>query len=416
MLSASKQQMAKTVKTRRSPAMPTELIDGVYWGGVVDWGIRHFHGFELSTHRGTSYNAYLIVDDKVALVDSVWEPFADEFIENIRQVVAPARIDYVIANHAEPDHSSSLPAIMRLCPDATVVVSKRGAESIPGHYHEKWNFKTVGTGDAINLGRRELKFIEAPMLHWPDSMFTYLAPDGILMPNDAFGQHYATAFRFNNQVNRQELYEEALKYYANILTPYSRQVIRKIDEVVAMNLPVSMIAPSHGVIWRDEPLQIVHKYHEWAEQKPHPRTVILYDTMWQATRKMAEAIGDGLRDREVDFKLFHMAASDRNDVIAEIFQAKAIIIGSPTLNNGLLPTITPILEDCKGLRFQNKVGAAFGSYGWSGESVKIIEEHLNTCKIPIVAEGVSVKWQPNSEDLEKCRELGRKTAAAILKA
>jgi flavorubredoxin len=244
-------------------------------------------------------------------------------------------------------------------------------------------------------------------------MFTYLAPDGILMPNDAFGQHYATAFRFNDQVDQEELHEEALKYYANILTPYSKQVIGKIDELLEMGLAVNMIAPSHGVIWRDDPLQIVHKYREWAEQKALPRAVILYDTMWEATRKMAEAVGDGLRDEAVDFKLFHMAVADRNDVITEIFQSKAIIIGSPTLNNGLLPTISPILEDCRGLRFQNKIGAAFGSYGWSGESVRLIEKHMQNCSVPLAAEGVSAKWQPDTDALNRCRRLGRTVAQAI---
>lgn len=391
-----------------------KVTDDVYWVGVVDWGLKHFHGFELSTHRGSTYNAYLIADQKVALVDTVYGPFAEEFVENVREVIDPAKIDYVIANHAEPDHSGGLPAIMRLCPDAAVVVSKKGAESIPGHYHRQWNFRVVGTGDKISLGKRELAFIEAPMLHWPDSMFTYLAPDGILMPNDAFGQHYATAFRFNDQVNQEELYEEALKYYANILTPYSKQVIHKIDEVVAMNLPVNMIAPSHGVIWRDEPLQIVQRYREWAQQKPQPRAVILYDTMWQATRKMAEAIGEGLKAGGVDFKMFHTAQADRNDIVTEIFQAKAIVIGSPTLNNGLLSTIAPILEECRGLKFRNKIGAAFGSYGWSGESVKVIEEHLRKCKIPVVAEGVRAKWQPDADDLAACRMLGNKVAEAVL--
>lgn len=398
--------MSETLKAAK-------VTDHVYWVGVVDWAISHFHGHELSTHRGTTYNAYLIVDDKAALVDTVPEPFAKEFVENVREVIDPAKIDYVIVNHAEPDHSGSLPAIMRLCPDATVVVSRNGAKSVPGHYHRQWNFRTVETGDGISLGKRKLVFVEAPMLHWPDSMFTYLTDDNILMPNDAFGQHYATAFRFNDQVNHKELYEEALKYYANILTPFSKQVIKKIDELLGMKLPVSMIAPSHGVIWRDRPLQIVETYREWAQQKPRKRAVILYDTMWQATRKMAEAIGDGLRDQGVDFKLFHMAVADRNDVITEVFQAKAIIIGSPTVNNGLLATITPVMEDCRGLKFQNKIGAAFGSYGWSGESVKLIEEHFQACKIPVVAEGVRVQWQPDADDLIACRELGRQVAKAV---
>jgi len=393
--------------------MITELKKGVYWVGIVDWGIRKFHGHELSTHRGTTYNAYLIIDEKVALIDTVWGPFSEQLIENIREIIDPEKIDYVVANHAEPDHSGGLPMVMRFAKDATVVLSKRGLESVEGHYHKKWNFKTVGTKDKINLGKNELVFIEAPMLHWPDSMFTYLTGHNILMPNDAFGQHYATAFRFNDQVNECELYEEALKYYANILTPYSKQVIKKIDEVLSLNLPVDIIAPSHGVIWRKEPLQIVNKYKEWAEQKPQKKAVVLYDTMWQATRRMAEAISDGLAEESIEHKLFNMAVSDRNDVIAEIFQAKAIVIGSPTFNRGLLPTITPILEDLKGLRFQNKIGAAFGSFGWSGESVKIIEEHLDKCGIPVVAEGVLAKWQPKPNDLANCKNLGSKIGKTI---
>ena len=393
--------------------MSTELKKGVHWVGIVDWGIRHFHGYELSTHRGTTYNAYLIMDEKVALVDTAWGPFQEQFIENLRAVIDPARIDFVVANHSEPDHSGSLPALMRLCPNAAVVVSKRGAESVPGHYHQNWNFKPVSTGDRIRLGRDELVFVEATMLHWPDSMFTYLTGRNILMPNDAFGQHYATAFRFNDQVNETELYQEAIKYYANILTPFSKLVTRKIEELLALDLPVEIIAPSHGVIWRKDPLQIVRKYQEWAAQKPERSAVVLYDTMWEATRRMAEAIGAGLAAEGVSFKLFHMAVSDRNDALTEVFKAKAVVIGSPTLNNGLLPTITPILEDLKGLKFQNKIGAAFGSYGWSGESVKQIEAHLASCNIPLAAEGVRAKWQPTAADLMNCETLGRKVAVGV---
>jgi anaerobic nitric oxide reductase flavorubredoxin len=396
-------------------AMVTELASGVYWVGIVDWGLRKFHGHELSTHRGSTYNSYLIVDEKVVLVDTSWKPFQDEFMKNIRQVVDPAKIDIVVANHSEPDHSGGLPAVMRHCPNAALVVSNRGEESIEGHYHLPWSFKKVKTGDRINIGKNDLIFVEAPMLHWPDSMFTYLTGKNILMPNDAFGQHYATDFRFNDQVNQKELYEEAVKYYANILTPYSNLVIRKIDEVLALNLPVAMIAPSHGVIWRKDPLQIVKKYREWASQVPERTAVVLYDTMWEGTRQMAEAIGEGLALENVSHKIFHMAVSDRNDVITEIFKAKAVIVGSPTLNQGILPTVAPILEDLRGLKFQNKIGAAFGTYGWSGESIKVIEEHLNRCKIPVAVPGVRAKWQPKAEDLENCRKLGGAMAQAIKK-
>ena len=396
--------------------MIVEVAKGIYWVGVVDWAIRHFHGRELSTHRGTTYNSYLLVDDKVVLVDTVSTPFQDALIENIREVVAPERINIVVANHAEVDHSGGLPAVMRHAPNATVVVSKRGVESVEGHYHKNWKFQTVQTGDKINIGNRDLVFVEAPMLHWPDSMFTYLAGDGILMPNDAFGQHYATSHRFNDEVDQEELYEEALKYYANILTPFSKLVTKKIEELLALHLPVQMIAPSHGVIWRKNPLQIVTKYQEWAAQVPERRAVILYDTMWEGTRRMAEAVGDGLAGEGIPHKLFHVAASDRNDIITEVFKSRAIIVGSPTLNNGVLPTLTPILEDLRGLKFQNKIGAAFGSYGWSGEGVKLIEEHLTRCNIRVVAPGVRAKWQPRAGDLAECKKLGRLVAAAVTTA
>lgn len=393
--------------------MLTELKPGLFWIGVVDWGLRHFHGYELSTHRGSSYNSYLIKDEKIAVVDTAWTPFQEEFIRNVREVVDPAKIDYVVANHSEVDHSGSLPALMRLCPNATLVVSKRGLDSVEGHYHQPWKFQAVGTGDSISLGKNKLVFVEAPMLHWPDSMFTYVAGMNVLLPNDAFGQHYATPFRFNDQVDQQELFEEALKYYANILTPYSKFVLKKIDEVVAMKLPVDMICPSHGVLWRKDPLQIVAKYQEWAQQTPAKSAVILFDTMWEGTRRMAEAIGTGLAAEGVPYKIFHMATSDRNDAITEVFKARAILVGSPTLNQGILPTIMPVLEDLRGLRFQNKIGAAFGTYGWSGEGPRVIEEHLAAAKIPLAAESVKAKWQPRPADLAACEAMGRKVAAAV---
>ena len=274
---------------------------------------------------------------------------------------------------------------MHYLPNAELIVSKRGMESIEGHYHQPWNFRAVKTGDRIPIGKSELVFVEATMLHWPDSMFTYVAGKNLLIPNDAFGQHYATAFRFNDEVDQDELYEEALKYYANILTPFSPLVSKKIDEVLALGLPVDMIAPSHGVIWRKDPLQIVRKYKQWAAQQPAKTAVDPLRHHVGGTRRMAEAVGDGLAAEGVPYKIFHMAVTDRNDAITEIFKTKAVIIGSPTVNQGVLPTITPILEDLRGLRFQNKIGAAFGAYGWSGESVKVIEEHLGRCKIPVAA-------------------------------
>lgn len=394
--------------------MVTEIKTNVFWVGVVDWGMRRFHGHELSTHRGTTYNSYLILDERKVLVDSVWAPFREDLIRNIREIIDPSEIDLIVANHAETDHSGSLESVLRLAPNAELVVSNRGADSFEGHFHRKWEYHRVKTGDRISTGRNELRFIEAPMLHWPDSMFTYLTGENLLMPNDAFGQHYASDFRFNDQVDRDALYEEALKYYVNILTPFSDLVIKKIDELLKMGLPVDMIAPSHGIIWRDDPLQIARTYRTWAAQKPEMRAVILFDTMWDATRRMAEAIGEGLAETGVHYRIIHTAVTDRNDALVEVFRAKGVIIGSPTLNNGVLPGIMPLLEDLRGLRFKHKIGAAFGSYGWSGESVKIIQDHFEKCAFTVVG-ATGCKWRPRPEDLDECRALGRKMADEIRK-
>ncbi|MFA5203397.1 MAG: flavodoxin domain-containing protein [Lentisphaeria bacterium] len=387
--------------------MHTEIKPGIHWIGIVDWGLRHFHGHELSTNRGSTYNSYLILDEKIAVVDTVWAPFTEEFMANLRQLVDPARIDYVITNHAEPDHSGALPALMREAVNATMIVSRKGLESVPGHYHQNWPLKAVATGDTLSLGRRELLFVEAPMLHWPDSMFTYVKNEALLLSNDAFGQHYATAFRCNDQVDAAELEQEALKYYANILAPFSGQVIKKIDELLALKLPVEMIAPSHGVIWRQNPLQIVAKYQEWAAQKPRRQAVVLYESMWHATRRLAEAAGDGLAEAGVPHKLLYVSANDRNDLLTEIFQAGAVLVGSSTVNNGFLPSLAPVFSEWKGLRMKNKIGAAFGSYGWSGEAVKLMEAQLKECGVNVVHEGVNVKWQPRPDDLAAARALGR---------
>ena len=396
--------------------MITKIAENVYWVGVVDWGLRRFHGDELSTHRGSTYNAYVIKDEKNVLVDTVWTPFQEEFMEHLREVIDPSELDIVVANHSEVDHSGSLPEVMRHAPNAQLVVSKRGQESIPGHYHADWTLTPVGTGDKINIGSRDLMFVEAPMLHWPDSMFTYVTGDDILMPNDAFGQHYATEFRFNDEVDQQELYEEAFKYYVNILTPFSKQVSKKIEELVSLNLPVKMIAPSHGVIWRDNPMQIVEKYQQWAKQEPEQKAVIIYDTMWNGTRRMADAISEGCTAEGLPNKVLHASHTDRNDLLVDVFKAKTIVVGSPTFNNGVLPSIAPVCRDLTGLKFQNKLGAAFGSYGWNGKAINDIESHLQEAGFDIVTDPLSCKWQPSNEDLEKCRAYGQKIAAETMKA
>ena len=390
--------------------MKTKIKSNVYWIGKIDWEIRKFHGDEYSTPRGSTYNSYLIREDKTALVDTVWKPFAGEYVENLAAEIDLRQIDYVIANHAEIDHSGALPELMSRIPDTPVYCTANGVKSLKGHFHKDWNFRTVKTGDRLLLGSKELIFVEAPMLHWPDSMFCYLTKDNILFSNDAFGQHYAAADLFNDRVNQAELFEEALRYYANILAPFSKLVVKKINEFLALNLPLDIICTSHGVVWRSNPGQIVEKYLQWANNYKENQVTLIYDTMWNGTRIMAENIARGLKlaDPELNLKLLNSAKTDKNAIIAEVFKSKAILVGSPTINKGILVSVAGLLEEITGLAFKDKKAAAFGCYGWSGESVKVIEESLSKAGFEVITEGLKIPWNPDEEGISKCIEYGQK--------
>ena len=392
--------------------MAKKITDKVTWVGKIDWELEEFHGHELTTRRGSSYNAYLVQDEKTALIDTVWKPFDDEFVKNLKRTVDLASIDYIIMNHNEIDHSGALPALMREITDTPIYCTKKGEEIIRGHYHEDWNFVQVKTGDRLSLGKTELVFIEAPMLHWPDTMFTYMTGENILFSNDGFGQHYATESLYNDTVDKAELYDEAMKYYANILNPFSPMVTKKIKDILAMSLPLDLICPSHGVIWKEEPLQIVEAYQKWAAAYQENQVTIIYDTMWNATRRMAECIAEGIREAAPDttVKLFNTSTDDKTEITTEIFKSKALLAGSPTVNNGFLYNMAGILELVKGLKFKKKKAAAFGSYGWSGEGVKLLTAQLEDCGFETVDEGLRCAWMPDEEKLEECRKYGREFA------
>ncbi|HHT66156.1 MAG: anaerobic nitric oxide reductase flavorubredoxin [Caldicoprobacterales bacterium] len=394
--------------------MSIQLNASVTWVGKKDWELREFHGVEYSTHRGSSYNSYLVRDEKVALIDTVWQPFAKEFVANLKKEIDLNEIDYIIANHSEIDHSGALPELMREIPNTPIYCTRNGARALKGHYHQNWNFVEVKTGDRLSLGKKELLFIEARMLHWPDSMFCYLTEDNILFSNDAFGQHYATEFLFNDEVDQAELYQEAVKYYANILTPFSSLVEKKINEFIGLNLPLSMICTSHGILWRDNPVQIVEQYMKWAQDYQEDQITLIYDTMWNGTRRMAEAIASGIKmvSPETAVKLFNVGRSDKNDVITEVFKSKAILVGSPTINRGILTSIAAILEEIRGLEFRNKKAAAFGCYGWSGESVKMIGRLLTECGMELMDDGIRALWNPDEDSIAQCVEFGKQIAAA----
>jgi flavorubredoxin len=392
--------------------MAFKINENIVWVGKIDWELRKFHGEEYSTHRGSSYNSYLVKDEKIALIDTVWGKFSSEFVANLKKEIPLEKIDFIIANHAESDHSGALPELMRHIPDRPIYCTSNGVKSLKGHYHQDWNFQVVKTGDKLSLGSKELIFIEAQMLHWPDSMMSYLTSDNILFSNDAFGQHIASELMYNDLVDQAELFQEAIKYYANILTPFSALVDRKIKEVFALNVPVNMICPSHGVIWRKDPLQIVNQYVQWANAYAENQISIIYDTMWDGTRRMAEAISRGITevDKAVAVKLFNVARSDKNDVITEIFKSKAIMVGSPTINQGILSASAAILEEIKGLKFKNKKAAAFGCYGWSGEAIKIISDKLKEGGFQLLNDGIREKWNPNTESVDNCISFGKDLA------
>jgi len=389
------------------------VLENLFWVGAVDWNVRHFHGFTYSTHRGTTYNAYLIVDEKTALIDSVYGPFATEMIERIREIIDPSKIDYVVANHVETDHSGAISEILKLAPQAKVVGTARCKEGLQKHYFGNWDFQVAKTGDEINLGERSLRFIEAPMLHWPDSMFTYVEKDALLLPNDAFGQHLATSKRFDDEVDEKILMDEAAKYYANILWPFSRLVIRKIEEIQKLGLKINMIAPSHGIIWRSNSTKIVEAYLAWAKGDAIRKILVVYDTMWGSTEKMAKAIVEGISSEGVETMLFRLPFSDRGDIIKELLEAKGILVGSSAINNGVLPTVAPFLEELQGLRPRNKIAAAFGSYGWGGGAVKTIEEKLQKAGMEIVAPALTVKWVPEENEIQRCFEFGKEFAKKV---
>jgi anaerobic nitric oxide reductase flavorubredoxin len=390
-----------------------KVLENIFWVGVVDWNIRHFHGFTYSTHRGTTYNAYLIIDKKIALVDTVHHSFAPEMIEKIKEIIDPAKIDYIIANHVESDHSGSIKEVLKLAPNATVVGTENCKKGMEKHYFGEWKFQTVKTGDTLNLGERTLTFVEAPMLHWPDTMFTYIEKDALLLSNDGFGQHLASSKRFDDEVNQNALMWEAAKYYANILWPFSLLVLRKIEEIQKLGLKISMIAPSHGIIWRKDPMKIITSYLKWAKGEAKKKVLIVYDTMWASTEKMAKAMLDGIANEGIKATLYRIPISDNGDIIGDLLETKGILVGSATINNGILPTMAPFLREMEGLRPRNKLAAAFGSYGWGGGATATIEKSLKSAGMELTAPAITVNWVPNEEELQKCYEYGKEFAKKV---
>jgi flavorubredoxin len=387
-----------------------ELKPGVYWVGAIDWNIRNFHGY--LTQRGTTYNAYLIVDEKIALVDTVKEHFYLEMMKRIREIVDPQDIDYLISNHTEPDHSGSITRFMEEVEGVELIASPLGIQGLRRYYGDDVKITSIKDKPSISLGKKTLHFAAIPMVHWPDSMVTYIPEDKLLLPNDAFGQHLASSKRFDDEVDTAVLMQEAETYYANIVMPLWMSVSRAFKALEGLD--IDMIGPSHGVIWRGNPGMILEAYQRWVQGESKPRAVIVYDTMWGSTEKVANALFTGLASEGVEVKIHSLTSSHNSDVIADILEAKAVLVGTPTLNNGLFPSISSFLTYMKGLKPKNKIGAVFGSFGWGGGAKRAAEEEMKAAGIDLVESELDFKFRPTEEELEKVVQFGVELAEKIL--
>lgn len=385
---------------------PVEIKKGIYWVGAIDWDLKNFHGYQ--TLRGSSYNAYLIMDEKITLIDTVKEAFTHEMIERISKIVDPSKIDVIVSNHVEMDHSGALPQILKYCPHATLITSPNGEKGLRKHYGNFHDDKVVTSFETFSIGKRTLQFVLMPMVHWPDSMATYIPEEKILFPNDAFGQHIASTERFDDEIGPDIVLEESAKYYANIVLPFERQVQKVLKDT--SGLAIGLIAPSHGVIWRSHIPKIVELYDKWSKNIAEEKAVVIYDTMWHSTEKMAHAITSIFEDQNIPVERLFLQDHHISDVMTHVLNAKYICVGCPTLNNGLLPTVAAFLCYLKGLAPKGRVGLAFGSYGWGGQSIPLIEETFKALGYETLP-SQKVQYVPQEMELSVIR----KELSAVLK-
>ncbi len=398
-----------------------EITKDVYWVGAIDWNIRDYHGYTLP---GTTYNAYLVVGDKVALIDSAYPGFDSQILERVRSVVDPKKIDYLIANHVEKDHSGTLPVLAKMLPGVPIYCTENAVKGFEKHYDTAgWNFKVIKSGDTLSLGKgKTLAFLEAPLLHWPDSMFTYLAEEKILFPNDAFGQHIACSQRFDDELGRDESLKHARKFFGNLIIPLAPRVLKKLEQVGQLGLEIKMIAPSHGVIWRSYVGDIVGSYVNWSKGVSRNKVTIVYDTMHSSTDLMAKALAEGIMEEGVEVRVCILKdgkaeGTHRSDIVPEVLDSKAILVGSPTLQNQVYPTVADFLSYLKGLEpgklAQKKLGFAFGSHGGRGGAIKLISAEMRAAGIDVINDGYEVFYKPDDKELQRCTEMGRELARRV---
>ena len=384
-----------------------KISDNVWWVGAVDWNVRNFHGY--LTSRGTTYNAFLIIDEKITLIDTVKSGFFAEMMERISTVIDPEKIDYIISNHAEPDHSGVLLEAISAIKPEKVFASVMGAKTLKAYY----GLDVEVASQPVSLGQGSLSFVETRMLHWPDSMISFYDRDGVLFSQDAFGQHLAGSKLWADEYDPSILEHEMSKYYANILNAQSAKVLALLDSLPALNLPVKVIAPDHGPLFRKDFEKVFSSYRRYAEQKPQKRAVVVYCTMWHATEKLARAFADGVRYAGVEVELIDLAVSERSAVMTAVANSGLIAFGAPTMNNQLFPAMADALTYVKGLKPVNKIGFAFGSCGWSGEGAKQITAELEAMKVDQPIPFIQSKYNPTEEELNKAFAAGETLAEKL---
>ncbi len=388
-----------------------KIAENVYWVGARDWKIRDFHGY--STNRGSTYNAYLIIDKKVTLIDTVKAPYKDELLSRISSVIDPEKIDYIISLHSEMDHSGALPFVVNKVQPEKIFTSKTGVKTLKEHFDSDCELIGVSNGEKIELGSNSLVFYETRMLHWPESMIAYMTEKGILFSQDGFGMHLCSSELFADEISWDILEYEAKKYYANILLPYSKLVLKLLDNIKTLGLTIKILAPDHGPVWRVDIEKYVGLYDKWARQNPENKAVIYYATMWGSTELMARAIGEGIASEGVDVKILPHNGTHRSDVITELLCAGGFCVGAPTINNNMFPAVADVLSYVKGLKPQNLKGFAFGSFGWSGEGATQVQNIFNEMKVELIREELKVKYVPNNEDLKVCYNAGKELGKSI---
>ena len=377
-----------------------KIAENIYWVGVIDWNLRNFHGYETS--RGSSYNAYLILDEKITLIDTAKIDFKDELIARISSVINPEKIDLIISSHVEPDHSGSLREIAALAKNAEIITTNpNGLKGLTARYGNL-NYKAVKAGDSISIGKRTLQFVPTPMLHWPDSMVTYCPEEKILFSNDAFGEHLATSMRFDDENDLEIILQEAKKYYANILMPFGKQAQNALKALG--DLEIKMIATGHGVIWRKNISKIIDCYKKWSSGEVEEKVCVVFDSMWHSTEILAQTITEAFAAKKIPAAYYDLKFTPLSDIVTDIFTSKYLVVGSPTINNQMMPTVAKFLNYLKGLRPVNHKGFAFGSYGWSGQSIAQVEDELKAAGVEIILEKIRVANIPTDKQLDDITE------------